>query len=170
MPGFSYETYEYILTVLTESLLGFLSAGIIAWWMEIFSEAAVFLGTFFLLRSYAGGFHFKRFISCYIGSIGIIIVAFSIIKFCDISKTVSCILLMIAMAVLLAVKPGNNRNRPVDANESIHFKKKLIKMLLAVSTIYSFFMACSLYRYAAAIMVAVVAVSALMIMGKWKNT
>ena len=60
-----YEIYKYGIMMLFEIMLSFITSIIISCAMGMFIEGIIFLAVFIPIRSYLGGLHMKRYISCF---------------------------------------------------------------------------------------------------------
>lgn len=165
----TYESYYYVFSILLETLAGLITGTGIAIWLGIPVEAAIFIFTFFLLRSYAGGFHFASFKKCYPASTGILAGAFLLIKYEWISGRRSAVILLVSTVMLFFLKPPEINTRSVDEKENIWFKKRLKHSLWIILIFYVAAVRSGYLRYAAAISTAVALVNLLMLIGIWKN-
>ena len=94
-------------------------------------ESIVFLVSFSMVRMYAGGYHCKSAIHCYFMSSGIIVAVLAIVKFTPMEYIIpiSVIALLLSVPVILKLAPVGTVNRPLDAMEQKHYRKKTISHL-----------------------------------------
>ena len=167
-PEFSYDVYRYSFLLLLEMAVGSITGILIAAYMAVLVEAAVFLAVFFLLRSYAGGLHCRTFSGCYFASTGILAGAFWLVKHWDAHPCVSLTLLL-AFGGLLCLSNGcDSKNRPVSREESVYFKKKLHRTLAITGVLYLIVHILGYRQCALSVSLAVAASGLLMVIGKWK--
>ena len=165
--AFSYDTYRYTFLVLLESLAGLITGGFIAVLLDMKLEALLFLSVFFLLRSYAGGIHFKTFGKCYLGSMGIMTGVLCISKYFWIPVFVSTVIMILSISVLLIIKPADLENRSVEAIENIYFRRKLLQILVEVVLLYIIFAVMGRQQYAVLIAITTMVVVILVLLGRW---
>lgn len=167
LSAFSYETYKYSFLIFLETLAGILTGCLAAVWLNLKWEMVIFLLTFGSLRLYAGGFHCKTFAKCYMGSACIMVSALCVIKYLRIAFPVSFTILLISIVILTLFRPANNDNRPIQEDEAVYFKKKLLKMEAVVLLVYLVFIKMDKIHYGEAIALAAAIVSVLMLVGRW---
>lgn len=111
---------ELIFNILTTILLGLI--------FGLFIESMFFLISFSLIRMYAGGYHCKKAISCYIMSSATIILVLGIVKYTPIQNMniISLVFLFIAIPILLKFAPVGIATKPLDEKSRKYFRKKMI--------------------------------------------
>lgn len=95
-------------------------------------EYLVFLAVFMPVRSYAGGFHFDRFLYCFLGSCALIsaVVWLAGMELLTIPWCVKGIAgMLLAIGV---IPPAEHENRSVTDTEKAVFHKMLLKILLCI--------------------------------------
>ncbi len=167
--AFSYDVYRYSFLLLLEMTAGGITGIIIAMYMGIPIEAIIFIGVFFLLRSYAGGLHLETFLKCYFASTGILFIAFWLIKHWKAEVYVSVLLMLLFGGILIASNGCNSKNRSVSSKESVYFKKKLFLTMTLTSCLYLVFVIMGYGRCSLAVSLAVTISGLLMVLGKIKN-
>lgn len=165
----SYDVYRYSFLLFLEMAAGSVTGAIMAVHMGVQAEALVFLGVFFLLRSYAGGLHLDTFLKCYFASTGILAGAFWLIKYWKAEFYISFLLILVFEGVLIVSNGCNSKNRAVSSEESVYFKKKLFWTLAITSLLYIVFAVAGYVRYSLAVSLAVSVSGILLILGKIKN-
>ena len=111
-----------------------ISIFLISLWLGEVLEAIVFVITFRLLRSYAGGYHAKTQWGCYFLTMLTITMTLSIIKFFEVSRIVSIILWIFSGLIIFLLSPVEAENKPLDKME-ISIYGKRAKIIFLVETI-----------------------------------
>ena len=167
--AFSYDVYHYSFLLLLEMTAGGITGIIIAMYMGVPVEAIIFIGVFFLLRSYAGGLHLETFFKCYLASTGILFIAFFLIKYWKAEVYVSFLLMLVFGGILIVSNGCNSKNRSVSSKESVYFKKKLFLTLALTSCLYLAFVITGYDQGSLAVSLAITISGLLMVLGKIKN-
>ena len=130
-------------------------------------ESIFFIIMFSAVRSYAGGFHFKKPIFCYITSSCTIITALLIAKSIPshLIGLVGIILLIISMIILLSFAPVGTESKPLDNEEIFFFRKKVIRnsVIETISSIILFLLDFKVYSF---IVVLAIALSAVLVVAQ----
>lgn len=126
---------ELVINIITTLALGFI--------FTIPLESLVFLISYLLIRIYAGGYHCKQSINCYIFSSGIVVLNLAIVKFTpkEYILIISLAILLISLPIILILAPKESEARALDEIERKYFRKKMILYLCvecAVVTILFF--------------------------------
>ena len=149
------EIYIYGINQILTSVLNVSSALIIGLIFGVFPEIAVFMAAYIPLRSFAGGYHAKTPLSCYVFSVIMLIVVSIGLKYLHLADWVYYAVLVAATLVVLVLSPVEDRNKPLDEIEQKVYKRRtiliaaveltlamLLKLLmfddLFVATAYSF--------------------------------
>ncbi len=113
------------LNILTTLLIGMV--------FNVVFEMIIFSISYIALRSYAGGYHARNNLNCYIVSVLILLSAVGLIKsdFWDLTNIIIC--LFVSSIVIVRLAPIADINKPLDDVEKVVFKKKtlfILKMLI----------------------------------------
>lgn len=150
------EIYIYGINQILVSVLNVSTALIIGLIFGVFFEVAGFMVSYIPLRSFAGGFHAKTPLRCYICSVIMLIVVSIGFKYLSIAAWVNYAVLALAFAIVLVLSPVEDRNKPLDDLEYKVYKKRAISIAsielvialvlklialdnLFISVVYSFF-------------------------------
>ncbi len=153
------EIYIYGINQILTSVLNVSSALIIGLIFGVFPEIAVFMAAYIPLRSFAGGYHAKTPLSCYVFSVIMLIVVSIGLKYLHLADWVYYAVLVAATLVVLVLSPVEDRNKPLDEIEHKVYKRRtiliaaveltlalLLKLLmlddLFIATAYSFVVLC----------------------------
>lgn len=168
-PDMSYGAFKYVMEFALEMAAGILASAAIAVAFDMEMETAVFLLIFWVLRSYAGGIHLDRFSHCFLFSTGVIAGAMALVKYCHPPLGLPSVLFFIGIVAFFATEPESDKNREVNREEDLFFKRRLRQFLFIIMAAYLIVAFTGSTRYAFIIALAVDVVYVLMILGKVKN-
>jgi len=150
-----------VINILTVILIGFVFSMV---WQSI-----LFMALYFPLRSFAGGYHAKTHLRCYLISIILTFSVFAAIKYMPWAESVSIVTAITAGIIITVLAPVEDSNKPLDKIE-ISIYKRRTRAILSVE-IFMMFIALILgWRqvvYCIAVSLAVLGV--MLILGKIKN-
>ncbi len=132
----NYEIYLYGFQIFLELSLNILCSIIIAILLDMKIECLLFFLFFIPLRSYNGGLHMERYLSCLLLSCTTLAVALLIVKNFTVAPIISYLLYTISVTIIIITGPINHPNREVNADEDIRFKTKT-KITLTLNFIIS---------------------------------
>lgn len=120
------EIYIYGINQILVSVLNVSTALIIGSIFGAFFEIAVFMAAYIPLRSFAGGFHAKTPLRCYIFSV-IMLIGVSIgFKYLHLIAWVYYAILAAAFVIVLVLSPVEDKNKPLDDLEYKVYKRRAI--------------------------------------------
>ncbi len=93
-------------------------------------QSVVFLLAYMPLRSYAGGYHSRTQIRCYLVSLFIIAVALIGMKEIQWTSIIALFSVIISAGIIFTLTPVEDANKPLDASEKDLYKRKTRKILL----------------------------------------
>lgn len=120
------EIYIYGINQILVSVLNVSSALIIGLIFGVFPEITVFMAAYIPLRSFAGGYHAKTPLSCYVFSVIMLIVVSIGLKYLHIADWVYYAVLVAATLVVLVLSPVEDSNKPLDEIEHKVYKRRTI--------------------------------------------
>lgn len=120
------EIYIYGINQILTSVLNVSSALVIGLIFDVFTEVAVFMAAYIPLRSFAGGYHAKTPLRCYVFSVIMLIVVSIGLKYLHIADLVYYAVLVAATLVVLVLSPVEDMNKPLDEIEHKIYKKRAI--------------------------------------------
>lgn len=130
------EIYIYGINQILVSVVNVLSALIIGLIFGMFFEIAVFMAAYIPLRSFAGGFHAKTPLRCYIFSIIMLIVVSIGLRYLSMAIWVYYAVLAVAFIIVLVLSPVEDKNKPLDDLEYKVYKKRAI-IIAAIELVVS---------------------------------
>ena len=144
---YNYEIYQYGFQIFLELSLNILCSIIIAVIIDMKIECIFFFLFFIPLRSYNGGLHMDRYLSCFLLSCTTLALTLLIVKHFTLDPIFSYLLYAISVFIIIITGPINHPNREVNSEENIRFKAKS-NITLALGFIISItFLLLSNHRY-----------------------
>ena len=125
------EIYIYGINQILTSVLNVSSALIIGLIFGVFPEIAVFMAAYITLRSFAGGYHAKTPLSCYVFSVIMLIVVSIGLKYLHLADWVYYAVFVAATLVVLVLSPVEDRNKPLAEIEQKVYKKRTMNIAAA---------------------------------------
>lgn len=114
----------YGINQILVSALNVSSTLIIGMMFGVLLEVAVFMMAYIPLRSFAGGYHAKTPLRCYIFSVIMLIIISIGMKYLSVAEWVYYAVLSAAILVVLALSPVEDQNKPLDETERKVYKKR----------------------------------------------
>ena len=125
------EIYIYGINQILTSVLNVSSALIIGLIFGVFPEIAVFMAAYIPLRSFAGVYHAKTPLSCYVFSVIMLIVVSIGLKYLHLADWVYYAVFVAATLVVLVLSPVEDRNKPLAEIEQKVYKKRTMNIAAA---------------------------------------
>lgn len=163
------EIYIYGINQILTSVLNVSSALIIGLIFGVFPEIAVFMAAYIPLRSFAGGYHAKTPLRCYIFSVIMLIVVSIGLKYLHLADWVYYAVLVAATLVVLVLSPVEDRNKPLDEIEHKVYKRRTILIAAVELTLAMLLKLLMLDDLFIATAYSFVVLSLMLIAGKAKN-
>lgn len=124
------EIYSYGLQIMFEKVLGITSMLLISLLSEKLFEGIVFVIVYSALRQYAGGYHAKNFISCYLISCMSMLIFTQTVKVLTL-QTLSPILVVLSAPIIFLLSPVEVEDKPLDDDEKSRYGK-LARIMVSV--------------------------------------
>lgn len=118
------EIYIYGINQILVSVFNVSSALIIGWIFGVILEIAVFMAAYIPLRTFAGGYHAKTPLRCYLFSVIMLISISMGIRYFCIPDLVCYIILTVSTVVVLFLSPIEDRNKPLNKTEQRVYKRR----------------------------------------------
>ncbi len=132
-------------------------------------ESILFMVAYIPLRSYAGGYHARTQTRCYILSIGIMGAVLWGIKFIDWTNFNCLVLALIGGLIIFIFAPRGDENKPLDELEKVVYKSRARRILLVEELLILVFMFLGWNRVAFCIVMALMALSFMLIIDYAKS-
>ena len=163
------EIYIYGINQILVSIINVSSALIIGLILGVFFEIAVFMAAYIPLRSFAGGYHAKTPLRCYIFSVIMLIAVSICMKYLFMADWVYYGALAVAATTILILSPVEDKNKPLEETEHKVYKWRTLFIATAELTIAMLLKLVILDDLFIAITYSFVVLSFMLIAGKVKN-
>ncbi len=120
------EIYIYGINQILISILNIASALIIGLFFGVFLEVAVFMVAYIPLRTFAGGYHAKTPLRCYILSVIMLTVVSLGLKYLSLTEWVYYAVDVLAIIMICIFSPVEDKNKPLNAIEHKVYKRRTI--------------------------------------------
>ena len=147
-----------IVNIVTTILIGFL-VGMI--W-----ESILFMVTYIPLRTYAGGYHTKTQMRCYLFSILLALVVLLAIKYILWTNFIMLGLALIAGAIIFILAPVGDENKSLSETEIIVYKSRTRLILIVELFTMLILMQVSLFYISVSILISIIALSIMLVVGR----
>ena len=131
------EIYEYAANIILSSLIHIATVMIIGLCFNLFIESLVFYFSFIAIRKFAGGYHAKTPVRCYLFSFASNIIILCLVKWLSSINTLFIFIFIIfellCVVLILLISPLDTENNPLTGQE-----KKMYRMLTSIITILIF--------------------------------
>ena len=133
-------------------------------------EIILFMITYIPIRIYAGGYHAKNHIRCYIFSILMLIVIIYILNITlDINTILTTFIVIISSIIISVLAPIEDINRSLDNEEKIVNRKRTIRNLIVIISIYFILLYFNLINVMFCVCISLFCNAIMLILGKIKN-
>ena len=163
------EIYIYGINQILVSILNISSALIIGWIFGVLLEMVVFMAAYIPLRSFAGGYHAKTPLRCYIFSVIMLILVSVLIKYQFMSDAVCYAIFAGAVLIIFIFSPIEDKNKPLDKIEQKIYKERVFMIGIAELVICLVLRLINFNNLFIAITYSFVMLSIMIIIGKIKN-
>ena len=131
------EIYEYAFNIILSLLIHIATVMIIGLCFNLFIESLVFYFSFIAIRKFAGGYHAKTPVRCYLFSFASNIIILCLVKWLSSINTLFIFIFIIfellCVVLILLISPLDTENNPLTGQE-----KKMYRMLTSIITIFIF--------------------------------
>lgn len=131
------EIYKYAVNIILSSLIHIATVMIIGLCFNLFIESLVFYFSFIAIRKFAGGYHAKTPVRCYLFSFSSNIIILCLVKWLSSINTLFIFIFIIfellCVVLILLISPLDTENNPLTGQE-----KKMYRMLTSIITILIF--------------------------------
>ena len=163
------ELYAYGFNMLLTVSLNIISTIIIGLLFGMVFESIAFLVAYIPLRSYAGGYHARTPLRCYIISLLLIVLILLTLNLIGESVLALFILSGIGTIICVTMSPVEDANKPLDGIEKQVYRKKAM-IILAIEIIILIISIFALMKLAAVISTSLALEGIMLVLGKIINT
>lgn len=163
------EIYIYGINQILMYSINISSALIIGLIFGKFFEAAVFIVAYCSLRSFAGGYHAKTPLRCYVFSVIMLIIVLVGIKYLYLTGWMYYVVLLAAALVVIVLSPVEDKNKPLDEIEHKIYKKRAIIIAAVEIAVSVVFKLAGLNSLFVAVVYSFAVLGFMLVVGKVKN-
>ncbi len=164
------EIYRYGVQQGLNLAFNFLTTLVIGAVCGMLWESVLFMAAYMPLRSFAGGYHAKTHLRCYLYSIVMITAVLLVIRFLPLGRFICSCLMFVGSIVILLIAPIEDKNKPLDEVER-HVYCKRTRLILALECcIVLVSIAARVKTFYSTISLAILCLGFLVLAGKVKNT
>lgn len=165
----NYDICRYGINQCITTLFNFVTTLIIGLIYGMVLEAIIFTIAYIPIRIYAGGYHAKTPVGCWMFSAVILTLVLLVMKEIKFSLLVSVLLLIASGSFVCILSPVEDANKPLDEIEMKVYKKRTLIMMISEAIILIIFLFFKWRRVTISAIMAWVILSIMLIMGKIKN-
>lgn len=133
----NYELYEYAIYIILSSAFHMATVIVLGLVFNLLTESLVFYLSFIVIRKFAGGYHAKTPVRCYLFSFASNIIILCLVKWLSSINTLFIFIFIIfellCGVLILLISPLDTENNPLTGQE-----KKMYRMLTSIITILIF--------------------------------
>lgn len=163
------EIYIYGINQILVSILNISSALIIGLIFGVFLEVAVFMVVYIPLRTFAGGYHAKTPLRCYIFSVIMLTIVSLCMKFLSFAEWMYYAVFVLAIIIVCVLSPVEDKNKPLDEIECRVYKKRAVFIVMAEFLISLALKLANMDSLFVAVVYSFVTLSAMLVAGCWKS-
>lgn len=154
------QSFLMLLNIMTTIVVGLI--------FNVLWQSIVFLLAYIPLRSYAGGYHARTQLRCYLLSIAIMVTFALMIKYISWNELSIMLLTLISCGVILMLAPIADNNKPLDSEEIKVYRNRTRIILLFEVFIICVFVNLGIREVSAYIMLSVLLLSIMLLLGNKK--
>lgn len=163
------EIYEYGLKNIATTFLNIITTLVIGFIFGMIWQSILFMVSYIPLRSYAGGYHARTSMRCYIFSVILTVCVLASIKYIIYSNMLILILTFIFGTMIFIFAPIGDENKPLDEIEIKIFKKRTRIILFTEIALIGLFILLNLPWIAICMVVSMIAASLMVVISIVKN-
>lgn len=129
----------------------------------------IFSSAYIPLRSYAGGYHAKTPLRCYVLSTIMLVVVSIIMKHYSFNLPITILILLLSSTIIIWLSPVEDKNKPLDKQEMKVYKKRSLIILFS-EIIICCLLIISVKKYYIIITNAIMIETLMLAIGKIKNS
>lgn len=151
-------------------LLNMMTVIIIGIIFSMIWQSVIFIIMYSLLRAYAGGYHASTQSRCYLFSVVMITSVLWLIKLIPWNGFICFSITTVAGMIILLMAPVEDSNKPLDQREKEIFKKRANIILCILAGFVLLFWFNGMKEISICIVMGICMISAMLILGRLKNT
>lgn len=161
--------YQYGIQQGLSILLNWFTTLLVGIITGMFWESIIFSAAYMLLRRYAGGFHAKTPVRCYIYSSTMVVAVLLAIKLLPLTKIVYFCLFAVGSLIVVLFAPVEDKHKPLDETEQHVYRKRTRSILAFECCIFLLSVVMQVKLFYGTVSLAILSLAFLVLMGKVKN-
>lgn len=163
------ELYTYGLQQGALMLLNIFTILIVGKIFGMLWESVVFMVTYIPLRTYAGGYHARTQLKCYISSVALIVAVLLGIRFIPWTNFIIIMISIISGLIIYILSPVEDSNKPLDVAEVKVYRKKARIILALEFGVFILLVNLGVKSIATCLSISLLSLSMMLICGKIKT-
>lgn len=163
------ELYRYGVQQGLNLLLNLLTTFVIGILCGMLMASLLFIVVYMPLRSFAGGYHAKTHLRCYLYSILMITAVLLVIRFLPLGMLICSCLMLVGGIIIVLLAPVEDSNKPLDEAEQCVYRKRTQLILSVETVLFLAFIFLHVKVCYSTIAMAVLSIGILLIAGTLKN-
>ena len=163
--------YAKAMEVVLAMGINLLTALLIGYLCGMLRQCVLFLIAFIPLRSYAGGYHARGYISCYLESCALLTAALLLIRYLGTQRTITTAfwqVFVISAIVVFTFAPLADANKPISEKETVIFRKRA-RLILCAEVLITVIFTCLRVDWSYPVMMAVAVSAFALVLHKCKE-
>lgn len=163
------ELYRYGVQQGLNLLLNLLTTFVIGILCGMLMASILFIVVYMPLRSFAGGYHAKTHLRCYLYSILMITAVLLVIRFLPLGRLICSCLMFVGGIIIVLFAPVEDSNKPLDKVEQYVYRKRTRLIFALECCVFLLSVVLQAKLFYSTISLAIVGLAFLVLMGKGKN-
>jgi accessory gene regulator B len=164
------ELYMFGMNQVTMILLNFFTVIVIGTVLDMLWQSILFISAYMLIRIYAGGYHARTQMRCYLFSILIMLISLFAIKLLVLINTSLLIILLISSIIISTLAPVEDYNKPLNSTEKKVFGNYVRWILVCFLSIIAVSSLLGGETISLCLVVVIVLIAFMLILGEFKNS
>lgn len=160
------EVYEYGLLIILSNLITVSVLLLLAVLLGIIKEMFCFLTVFISVRHFAGGYHAKRYQSCFVISLVSCLLLVYAGKYLYVKRGLALVLLLVSSAVIFCLAPVRPKEQVLKEDRAVYHKKMSRRACSLCLAIFILLYWLGQYYWAGFIVTALMLVAIALLIGK----
>lgn len=157
-----YQGIILLLNIVTTLVIGII--------LNMFVESILFLIFFIPLRIFAGGYHAKTQLRCYVMStITTVLILYLILFLQENMGGIIIGVYIISVCIIWKLVPVQDKHKPLDSKEQIKYRKRVQKLIIFITCILGCLYFFGNQVISSVIIGVVYQLTIILILGEWKN-
>lgn len=163
------DIYKFGINQIFTTLLNFTTIILIGLLIDSVKEAVFFFTAFIPLRIFAGGFHSRTPLRCYIYSSIITVAVLLAMRYINIPLLIYCLIYIVSSVIILFFAPVEDINKPLDDLEKKVYKNRTVKIWIVESIAFIIFELLKMYTLMKCFLFSIILSAILIVLGIINN-